>query len=257
MIKNKTFYCMWCGYENPLTIKGTECLNCGSNQLILVDLVKDFDYPNCAILKISNKAILESMRKGEIWLQSPLVYQDYHDDNVISDTKECAYDYYDGINGIYKLSPYVNHYRLLCMTTLSFNDNGFIHNNFCNDFYKFGDSYSIIGIKELYEKISSHVPPEYAINLSTHQSVKYIQEKAYKGFYNPTCKLGNYSWQSEWRIILRSIDFNRLDRGPLILQNLPELDDCIDEPSPINELIKAKHISEIVPNWEEELHKCK
>ena len=106
-----------------------------------------------------------------------------------------------------------------------------------------------ISIEPFYNAIRENIIKNYNINFSTYNGIKYVNEKNYKGPYNPTCKRNRYSWQNEVRLIFRSLYFMHIGKSPVELYNVIDLDKCVSEPRPIDELLFSTHVEKIMPDW--------
>lgn len=247
------------------------CPNCGYNAFSKCQWDDEIIYG--LYLKISNESTLESLRKGNIWFQSPKYYQTYSGNSAVCDIRECAFDHITNLppevmqkifpfkkgkiylinNRLYQFKEYdrgiagidslqQDSYRLFCFYMLQTNENGDIVVPIDNRIKAFGTHYSVIDIDLLKSDLISKISIEKKILAG----VKYYS-KNYTGVCNPTFKDDRYEYQNETRIILQSDTFLNLDeKEPYKLKfDKALMQKIFSQPQPIECLFSAKHIDDL------------
>lgn len=237
------------------------------------------------IIKISDEKVLNSMRNGEFWFQSPKYYQNFKENDTIGDVNECAFEYvldvpinkiseyfglrpgtvinYDGkeyifekiLNGmIYVSSRYQNNYRLLCFYILNIDENYKIVKP-DEKIKLFGTHFSIIKNRNRFIQILGEYAESSEYDLFFLPTpIAYIAD-SYRGVYTPGCKFDRYAYQNEYRFVLCSSEYAKLPEKEkkIIKLNKVMEENIFSEPIPIDLLWKAPTIEELskISNSEE------
>ena len=201
------YTCLWCNAEYENIPTNGICPQCHHNQFKELKMTH-FIKPGGLILKLSSVEVIDSMRKGNIWFNSPKYYQEFKGNPAICDLHECAFDYIKYVDGepVGKESSTQNYNRLLCLYLLRMDkeENIAIPDERIKSF---GDYFSVVDIGKLQKTISAWCKVKgYEYNFT---GVKYNTTN-YEGDYNPTFKDCSYSYQNEFRFIIglmNSINF--------------------------------------------------
>lgn len=218
-------------------------------------------------LKISN--FIDSMKNGEIWLQSPKYYQDYYEEGVktISDEIDSKLSLIEKFNeeqtakrgikfnqlniggNIYKIpentmTSKIELYdldskkkRLMCFYTLETDKLGNYAQTPNANLINFGDFFSIVDLVEFRKILKDNL-----MNLVfTESFIRYYTDK-YEGLVSPFHKRYYYGWQNEYRFVFMSDLFAKYgEKEPHIIKNLKGLSDVFTDKIPIDRLLNCKN----------------
>ena len=239
------FVCMWCGHLHNTFTKDGKCLNCHQNGLR--EAIYELTNPHkTQIIKIHSVDVLNSMRAGNLWFQSPRYFQEFSGDGQIAraDIHDAKYSYIDMDGGVDDKNA--DTYRILSFYSLFVDDQGNILKKPDIRLQEFGSSYSIIDVTTLITEIKNYI-------ISLNKKISFVANWAYyllenyTGAYSPFCKFQEYGYQNEFRIVLLSNTFLSLQQKEPYKTNPPiaKLDKIILPPQPIEILLNAKKIDEV------------
>lgn len=241
---NNIYYCMWCGSTFDFHPKDDKCLNCRQKGLRFVTYEMSNPY-STQIIKIQSAEVLESMRNGNLWFQSPRCFQEYKGEGQIAraDIHDAKYSYIDKSG--YIDNKNVDTYRLLCFYSLDVDEEYNFLRKPDNRLREFGEYYSIIDVMTLLAKIKDHI-------VSLDKKISYVANwvnylsQNYSGTYSPFCKFPEYSYQNEFRIVLLSDMFLSIRQAPYITSPpLKNLDEIILKPQSIDGLLSANNLNDL------------
>lgn len=241
---NTVYHCMLCHQTYDYLPQDGECLICHQKKLRFVKL--DIINPHFSqIIKIQSSEIINSMRAGNLWFQSPRCFHEYSGDGqqARADIHDAKYSYID--KNAYVHDENADTYRLLCFYSLNVDTDGNFLEKPDKRLLDFGDCFSIVGIETLLAKVKS-----YLIDLNKEISyvanfVYYLLEN-YSGVYTPFCKFFEYSYQNEFRIVLLSDKFISLGKKPYItIPLISNLSNVFSEPIPLTKLFSVKKLKDL------------
>ncbi|HNX64021.1 MAG TPA: hypothetical protein PKI60_02400 [Oscillospiraceae bacterium] len=271
-MESEGYICNWCFKQyNEEDYTGV-CSCCGKKDFSAFKAYED-NKPKI-ILKIGKKDVLDSIRSGIIWFQSPRVYQENEDNEAIGDRFECAYSsvqdidksQYDNIKKeLQKAKVYCDGKRLqlseikeakffetnvdqpklriLCFYQLFLDDN---HNilELDNRLRNFGDHFMFVDYTKLVCKLKEL--EKYGVLFSQGGAAYYTEQ--HTGKITPFFKQEDkFSYQHEQRIVLKSNDFlNYGIKQPFKLKIQDDITDFFSEPIPIDKLFSAKKLENII-----------
>lgn len=261
----KVYMCLLCGNITDCLPKDRTCSKCGFNQ-IEEFCMKIEHMGERVALKIANYDVLESMRKGSIWFQSPKYYQEYEGNSAICDIDECAYDYIDTLpveavekqfdslkediqkrlDGKFVIgnlekaivkrhSQHQNWLRLLCFYMLNIVDDVIIKPD--EQLKEFGAYFSLVDLKTLSQKTKEAMKSRGIYCL--YAPVKYVTSH-YSGTYTPTLKADTYKYQNEFRFVLYGDELSNMSEKEPLKVKFEGMEDVISEPQPIEKLFEIK-----------------
>jgi hypothetical protein len=236
---------MWCGHCHIAFPNDGKCLKCHQNGLREA-ICEPINTHNAQIIKIHSADVINSMRAGNLWFQSPRYFQEYSGDGQIAraDIHDAKYSYIDENGGVDDRNA--DTYRILSFYSLDVDDQGNILKKPDIRLQEFGSSYSIIDVTTLITEIKN-----YTISLNKRISFvanwAYYLLENYTGAYSPFCKFQEYAYQNEFRIVLLSNTFLSLQQKEPYITNPPiaKLDKIILPPQPIEKLLNANNINQI------------
>jgi len=238
------YYCMVCSRTYHALPQDGECLNCHQKRMRFVDkLVVDNPHP-VQIIKIHSADIITSIRRGNIWFQSPRTFHDY-----LGDGKTARADIHDAKYSYISKSGYVDDgnietYRILCFYSLDIDNDGNFITQPSDGLREFGGSYSIVDLETLLVRVKDYIinsnrPIDYVAHW-----VNYLGQN-YSGVYSPFCKFPEFSYQSEFRVVLLSNEFIPLGKEPYkTIPPIENLDNVFSEPRPLDKLLRARNIND-------------
>lgn len=284
--ESKSIYrCMLCKKEYDELPSNAICDVCGMPMNI-----QKHDFHTCGLgaeilIKVSNPYVINSMRKGEFWFQSPKYYQDYSGNDAIGDPWECAFEQildvplneiekYTGIkqgthisyrgktyilekvyNGmVYVSSLNQNNYRFICFYKLFFDE----HNNLIlpdEQIKKFGTHFTIVKDRSRLNQIIGEYVDSADYDLAfVPTDIAYLSN-GYRGIYTPGCKFEKYSYQNEYRLILASTEYSKLPEKKEKVIRLDKVadEDLLSPPIPINVLWDSSTLDDFLNRVEREL----
>jgi hypothetical protein len=240
------YYCMWCGSVYDYLPKDGECLKCHQRQLQYIKKLDNNNMHPRQIIKLQSSEVIESMRNGNYWFQSPRYFQEYSGDGKVArmDMHDAKYFYVD--KGRYIDDKNADKYRLLCFYSLNVDDSGNFLKPFDERLSQFGECFSIVDLETLLIELQKYIKSGNNNMSYVGNDVKYIREDRYSGFYSPLCKFSKFDYQNEFRIVLLSDTFLSLgDFNPYkTIAPTNNLGSVIGEPQPIDILLRAKNIND-------------
>ena len=235
--KNK-YCCMWClSILDEMPNEGV-CPQCSNKGIKKIHL--EVVNPHKAIIiKISRKEILNNIRDGYMWFQSPKYYQRYsgRGQGAINDKNE-GIDKSNSVN--------INSLRLMSFYSLQIDENEkYIIETPSKKLREFGDHFILINYKKLEQELKNYFE-DRNISMEFFGFVKYSKNDNYSNL-NPTFKDNNYSYQNEVRILLKSNDFLKLGEEEAYKTDKSTLNvsKYFSEPMPIDLLLNAKKLDDI------------
>lgn len=241
----QVYRCMWCGNIFDTLPKDGKCLNCHRDGLRLLGRYVVTNPHFSQIIKISSAEVINSMRKGNLWFQSPRYFQEYVGDGqkARADIHDAKYSYIGKSGNIDDTNA--DTYRLLCFYSLNVDKEGKFLEKPNEKLREFGDYYSIVDLETLLSQIKNHI-----VGLNKNVGyvanwVNYLTEQ-YSGVYSPFCKFPEFSYQNEFRIVLLSEIFLPLIKEPYkTLPPIKGFDKVFSEPQSLDGLLNAKNIDDL------------
>ena len=242
---HNVYYCMWCHRTFDMLPADGKCPYCHQDRICLPGRYVVRNQHNVQIIKISSAGVINNMRTGSLWFQSPRIFHEYEGDGkkVRKDIHNSRYSRIDEKG--YIVDKNVDTYRLLCFYTLNVDAEGNFLKKPNKRLKEFGNCYSIVDIKTLLAQLES-----YLITLNKkvdcfHDWVTYLR-KNYSGAYSPFCKFPKDSYQDEFRIVLLSDAFLSLGKEPYkTSQSIGNLSAVFSEPQPLDNLLFGKNLEDI------------
>jgi hypothetical protein len=237
------YRCMWCGKTTYAFPKDGKCSNCHQEGLRLVGkyVVKN---PHLSqIIKISSTEVINSMRAGSLWFQSPRYFQEYIGDGqkARADIHDAKYSFIGESGNIDDKN--VDTYRLLCFYSLNVDKDGNFLEKPNENLAEFGDYFSIVDLETLLSQVKSHIVSLNKKVGYVANWVNYLTDK-YSGVYSPFCKYPEFEYQKEFRIVLLSDIFLPLKNEPYkTIPPIKGFNKVFSEPQPLDNLLHAENIN--------------
>ncbi len=239
------YYCMWCGKPlEALPIDG-KCPICHQDRFRFIERYVESDPHNVQLIKISSANVINNMRAGNLWFQSPHCFNEYQGDGekVRKDIHDSRYSSID--ENAYVEDKNVDTYRLLCFYALKVDTDGNFLETPNNELKEFGAFYSIVDIETLLVRLKTYLS-------SLNEEVNYIANwvnylgDSYSGAYSPFSKFPKDSYQNEFRIVLISNTFLSYGKDPYkTSQLMADLSEVFSEPQPLDNLLFGKNLNDL------------
>jgi hypothetical protein len=237
------YRCMWCGITTDIFPKDRKCPNCHREGLRLVGKYVVNNPHFSQIIKISSADVINSMRDGNLWFQSPRYFQEYVGDGqkARADIHDAKYSFI-GENGNID-DQNADTYRILCFYSLNVDKDGNFLEKPNEKLREFGDCYSIVDLETLLLQIKNHIVSlnrnmGYVANWVNHLTGKY------SGVYSPFCKFPEFDYQHEFRIVLLSDSFLPLKKEPYkTIPPIQGFDKVFSEPQSLDGFLHAENIN--------------
>jgi hypothetical protein len=235
---------MLCSYKSPIYPINGECPACHRKRLKFITY-EERNPHKAQIIKIHNADVLNSMRSGNLWFQSPRFFHEYkgNGQKARADIHDARYSYIDKTG--YFDDKDADSYRILCFYTLDVDEEGNLLNKPSEDLRNFGNSFSIVDVETLLVSIKNYL-------VATNKKISYVANwvnyllKNYSGAYTPFCKFSKFSYQNEFRIVLLSNTFLPLGDNPY--KTDPPMNNfgkVILEPQLIDRLYTMKNLNDL------------
>ncbi len=244
--ETNTYRCMWCGKTFDDYPKDGKCVHCNLERILPTGKYVVNNPHFTQIIKISSAEVINSMRRGSFWFQSPRYFQEYSGDGqkARADIHDAKYSFIskDGNTD----DENADSYRILCFYSLDIDKKGNYLKTLDPNLKKFGDYYSIIDLATLLLGIKEHLVASNKDISYVANWVSYLTDK-YSGVYSPFCKFPEYKYQNEFRIVLLSSSFLSLNnKHPYkTVPAIENLDQVFSEPLPLDNLLHAKNIYDL------------
>lgn len=243
------YSCLWCNKEFEEMPKDGVCPYCHHDQFLALNMIREIQ-PGGIFVKLSSRAVIESIRNGNVWFNSPKYYQEYKGNPAICDVHECEFDYLEHKDGkiVGTVSNTQNWNRLFCFYFLGMQED---HTIIIPDekIKSFGDCFAAVNYKALQKKLLAWCKSNnYEF---TFTGVKYSSAN-YEGPYNPTFKDDSYKYQNEWRFIIRSEQINALPEKEAVKEKFDDMENIFTESKPIDLLFEKQTLEELADKcgWE-------
>jgi len=239
----ESYWCMWCGKTTDTFPKDGKCSNCRQEGLQSIGRYVVNNPHFIQIIKISSAQVINSMRTGNLWFQSPRYFQEYAGagQKARADIHDARYSFIGKSGNIDDANA--DTYRILCFYSLNIDKEGNILQKPSEELSEFGDYYSIVDLKTLLSQIQNHIMSLNKIMGYVANWVNYLTEK-YSGIYSPFCKFPELSYQNEFRIVLLSNSFLPLKKHPYkTIPPIKGFEKVFSEPQSIDRLLHADNIN--------------